>query len=68
MLVLTKPLGTLVAATSYQWLDLPEKWNRIKLVVGEDDVRKAYQRAMFSMARLNRIGFYAVFFLSVFSS
>ncbi|ESO06545.1 hypothetical protein HELRODRAFT_184938 [Helobdella robusta] len=55
VLVLTKPLGTLVAANAYQWLDVNEKWNRIKLVVGEEDVRKAYQRAMFSMARLNRI-------------
>lgn len=56
VLVLTKPLGSQVAANAYQWLDLPEKWNRIKLVVGEDDVRKAYQRAMFSMARHNRVG------------
>jgi hypothetical protein len=28
--------------------------SRIKLVVSEDDVRKSYQRAMDSMARLNR--------------
>lgn len=54
VLVLTKPLGTQVAVNAYQWLDQPDKWNRIKLVVSEDDVRKAYQRAMFSMARLNR--------------
>lgn len=54
VLVLTKPLGTQVAVNAYQWLDLPDRWNRIKLVVSEDDVRKAYQRAMFSMARLNR--------------
>lgn len=55
VLVLTKPLGTQVAVNAHQWLDLPERWNRIKLVVSEDDVRKAYQRAMDSMARLNRI-------------
>ncbi|RUS69586.1 hypothetical protein EGW08_022652 [Elysia chlorotica] len=54
VLVLTKPLGTQVAVNAYQWLDQPERWNRVKLVVSEDDVRKAYQRAMFSMARLNR--------------
>ncbi|XP_023229447.1 selenide, water dikinase [Centruroides sculpturatus] len=54
VLVLTKPLGTQVAVNAYQWLDQPERWNRIKLVVGEDDVRKAYHRAMDSMARLNR--------------
>lgn len=56
VLVLTKPLGTQVAVNAYQWLDQPERWNRVKLVVTEDDVRKAYQRAMFSMARLNRTG------------
>jgi len=54
VLVLTKPLGTQVAVNAHQWLDHPERWNRIKLVVSEDDVHKAYQRAMFSMARLNR--------------
>ena len=56
VLVLTKPLGTQVAVNAHQWLDQPERWNRIKLVVSEDDVRKAYQRSMDSMARLNRIG------------
>jgi len=54
VLVLTKPLGTQVALNAHQWLDQPERWNRIKLVVSEEDVRKAYQRAMDSMARLNR--------------
>ena len=56
VLVLTKPLGTQVAVNAHQWLDLPDRWNRIKLVVSEDDVRKAYLRAMDSMARLNRTG------------
>lgn len=56
VLVLTKPLGTQVAVNAYQWLEQADKWNRIKLVVSEDDVRKSYQRAMFSMARLNRTG------------
>jgi len=54
VLVLTKPLGTQVAVNAHQWLDQPERWNRIKLVVTEDDVKKAYARAMDSMARLNR--------------
>lgn len=53
---MTKPLGTQVAVNAHQWLDMPERWNRIKLVVNEDDVRKAYNRAMDSMARLNRTG------------
>ena len=56
VLVLTKPLGTQVSVNAHQWLDQPERWNRIKLVVSEEDVRKAYQRGMDSMARLNRIG------------
>ena len=32
VLVLTKPLGTQVAVNAHQWLDQPERWNRIKLV------------------------------------
>lgn len=44
-----------MAVNAHQWLDQPERWNRIKLVVSEEDVRKAYHRAMDSMARLNRI-------------
>lgn len=44
-----------VAVNAHQWLDQPERWNRIKLVVSEEDVRKAYHRAMDSMARLNRV-------------
>lgn len=54
VLVLTKPLGTQVAVNAHQWLEQPERWNRIKLVIGEDDVKKGYHRAMDSMARLNR--------------
>lgn len=56
VLVLTKPLGTQVAVNAHQWIENPDRWNRIKSVVTVDDVRKAYQRAMNSMARLNRIG------------
>ncbi|XP_050089134.1 inactive selenide, water dikinase-like protein [Anopheles aquasalis] len=55
VLVLTKALGTQVAVCAHQWLDQAERWNRIKLVVSEEDVRKAYHRAMDSMARLNRV-------------
>ncbi|ODM87925.1 Selenide, water dikinase [Orchesella cincta] len=33
---------------------MPERWDRIKHVVTEEEVRKAYNRAMDSMARLNR--------------
>ena len=54
VLVLTKPLGTHVAVNAYQWLDQPDRLNRIKLVVSEEEVREAYNRAMSSMTRLNR--------------
>ncbi|XP_053209290.1 inactive selenide, water dikinase-like protein [Panonychus citri] len=55
VLVLTKPLGIQVAVNAYQWLDNPDQWNKIKLVVSDEDVRKAYLRAMDSMSRLNRV-------------
>lgn len=31
VLVLTKPLGTQVAVNAYQWLDTPDRWNKIKV-------------------------------------
>lgn len=34
----------------------PERWNKIKLVVTKEEVKEAYQEAMFSMATLNRTG------------
>ena len=46
-------LLTQVAVNAHAWLDQKDRWNRIKLVVSEDDCRKGYQRAMHSMARLN---------------
>ena len=57
---MTKPLGTQVAVNAHQWLENPDRWNRIKSVINEDDVRKAYQRAMNSMARLNKIGMFHI--------
>ncbi|KFO80988.1 Selenide, water dikinase 2, partial [Cuculus canorus] len=54
VLVLTKPLGTHVAVSAHQWLDNPERWNKLKLVVTREEVELAYQEAMFNMATLNR--------------
>ena len=34
----------------------PERWNKIKLVITKEEVKEAYQEAMFSMATLNRTG------------
>nr|CAB3265973.1 selenophosphate synthetase 2 [Phallusia mammillata] len=55
VLVLTKPLGTQVACNAHQWMEQKnDKWNKIKFIVSEEDVEKAYQDAMFNMSRLNR--------------
>jgi len=54
VLVLTKPLGTQVAINAHSWLEDPVRWSRIKAVVSEEEVRKAYARATDSMAKLNR--------------
>ena len=54
VLLMTKPLGTQIGVYAYQWLDQPDCWNRIKLVVNEYDVCKAYQCNTFSMSRLNQ--------------
>lgn len=56
VLVLTKPLGTQVAVNAHQWLDQPKWWNKVKDVITPEQVEEAYTAAMYSMARLNRIG------------
>lgn len=40
----------------YIFISQPEKWNKIKLVVTQEDVELAYHEAMMNMARLNRTG------------
>lgn len=55
VLILTKPLGTQVAVNAHQWIENPDKWNRIKEVVTKEDVNVAYNQAMQSMARINLI-------------
>jgi len=44
-----------VAVNAHQWIEQPDRWNKIKLVVSEEDVKKAYLRSISSMTRLNRI-------------
>lgn len=58
VLVLTKPLGTQIAVNAHQWLEVPQRWSRISDVVTADDVKKGYDIATASMARLNRNGKY----------
>lgn len=54
VIVLTKPLGTQIAVNVHQWLDNPERWTKVKDVITKEQVKKAYEDAMFSMARLNK--------------
>lgn len=54
VLVLSKPLGTQVAVNAYNWLENPELAARLKLIISEDEVKKAHDRAVSVMARLNR--------------
>ncbi|OPJ89144.1 hypothetical protein AV530_012308 [Patagioenas fasciata monilis] len=56
VLVLTKPLGTHVAVSAHHWLDNPERWNKLQLVVTREDVELAYREAVLSMGTLNRAG------------
>lgn len=55
MLVLTKPLGTQVAVRTIDWLEDVDKWSRIKLVVTDEELRRAYVRSIDSMCRLNQV-------------
>jgi len=54
VLVLTKPLGTQIAVNVHQWLDKPERWEKVKEVITKKQVEEVYETAMFSMARLNK--------------
>lgn len=53
VLVLTKPLGTLIAINCHQWLKNPILYQKIRMMVSEKEVIKAYQRAVSVMSRLN---------------
>lgn len=56
VLILTKALGTQIAVNAHQWLDIPERWEKISKITTKEEVRSAYRAAELSMARLNRIG------------
>merc|ERR1719347_1664989 len=57
VLVLTKPLGTGIALNCNQWIqnENQEKINKLKMIVSEEDTKKAYKRAVEVMGRSNRI-------------
>ena len=53
VLVLTKPLGTGVAVNCHHMIGT-ERFAKVKLVMTEEEVEKAYRRAVDTMARNNR--------------
>lgn len=54
VLVLTKPLGIQVAVNLNQWKYKEEQWQIVKDIITKEEVTRAYDTAMYSMARLNR--------------
>jgi len=54
VIVLTKPLGTQVAVNANQWRFQERRWSRIQDMISMEEVERAYDVAMDSMARLNR--------------
>jgi len=55
VLVLTKPLGTQVAVNAYIWLDrMKDKLAKVKMLISDDEVVKAFEKAVSSMTRLNK--------------
>lgn len=55
VLVLTKPLGTQIAVLAHQWAEQkPERYAKFQNVATLEDVKRTYERAMHSMARLNK--------------
>lgn len=54
VIVLTKPIGTQIAVNAHQWIEQSSYWEKIKDVTTVEQVNKAYEDAMFSMARLNK--------------
>ncbi|VDD75427.1 unnamed protein product [Mesocestoides corti] len=56
VLVLTKPLGTQLAVTAYNWLlDRSAMWtDKCQPLISEEKMRALYSAATLSMARLNR--------------
>lgn len=55
VIVLTKPLGTMVALTVSEWMKQPEKKSRLILAITEESVERARSRAVDCMMRTNQI-------------
>jgi len=55
VLVLTKALGTQVASNVHQWLEKPDRWQRIEKVMEKEEALVAFVKATRSMCRLNKV-------------
>ncbi|XP_012287879.1 selenide, water dikinase-like [Orussus abietinus] len=55
VIVLTKPLGTMVAVTVSHWMEQPKRRNRMMLAINEEDAKRALFRAVDCMTRTNRV-------------
>lgn len=49
-------MGTQIACKIHQWLEIPEKLEKVSSIISVDEIKSVYKQAMFSMARQNRIG------------
>lgn len=56
VIVLTKPLGTMVATVIFHWImDRPDQCGRLLLSISKEDVKKAFRRAVDTMLRANKV-------------
>jgi len=54
VLVLTKPLGAQIACNAHRWSENTERWQNLSKVVTLAEVHEMFNKAVTSMARLNR--------------
>ena len=55
VLVLTKPLGTHVAATVYSWMDCAkDRLARVRNVISDEEIEKSFEKSVCVMMRLNK--------------
>ncbi|XP_038054324.1 inactive selenide, water dikinase-like protein [Patiria miniata] len=53
VLVLTKPLGTMIALTARKWLTVPDKKKKLNALLTAEELERGYQEAVFNMCKLN---------------
>ena len=55
VIILTKALGTQIACSVHHWIDVPDKWSKIKDIIKKEELDKLLQQAINSMSRLNMV-------------